>query len=146
MNVDQIAKAKQRVTMEVPSTAGNYCATRITLGAPLSTGEREDSFQGITCLIEDVGTDGTNQAPVGMVAELWLSQVPDGSVSAANMTDANYFFSGQVVVPANVAYTPVGVTVSYGMGTWPLAGWPMVQIRVKSGGVGGPVTISASGI
>jgi len=146
MNVDQIAKAKQRVTMEVPSTAGNYCATRITLGAPLSVGEREDSFQGITCLIEDVGMDGTNQAPAGMVAELWLSQVPDGSVSAANMTDANYFFSGQVLVPANVSYIATGVTASYGAATWGLAGWPLAQIRVKSGGVGGPVTISATAI
>ncbi len=146
MNVHQISKARARVTFTVPNTAGNYAPERITLGAPANGGEREDSFQGVTVLLEDVGVDGSNQAPAGMQAEVWLSQVPDRTASAAAMTDANYWFGGVVVVPANTGSAPASVTVGYGSVTVPLAGWPMVQIRVKSGGVGGPATVSAVGI
>ena len=146
MNVDQVYKQRARQVFTVPNTSGNYAEERITFGAPANAGDREESFQGVTVVLEDVGTDGHHQAPQLVVAEVWVGQVPDGNVSGYQMTDANYWFSGLVVVPANVAYTPVGVTVSYGSGTWPLAGWPMVQIRVKSGGIGGPVTVSAAGI
>lgn len=145
-NVDQLAKQRARVTVTVPNTSGNYAEDRITFGDSASAGDRGESFQGVSVLIEDTGSDGSHQAPSGVVVELWLGQVPDPTMSAYTATDANYFFAGQVVVPANVVYIPVGVSVSYGMGTWPLAGWPLAQLRVKSGGVGGLCTISATAI
>lgn len=135
-NADHPVKEKGRVSdAVVPNVAGDYAEQRLTFGACLS-GDRERSFMGVTALIES--------CPAGASLELWLAQVADGTLAAENRTDANYFFAGVAVVPARVASSSAGVTVSFGSATWPLAGYPSAQLRMRSGGVGGAAKFSGS--
>lgn len=138
-NADHGVKEKGRKTFAVPAASGDYAAERITFGA-VGSGEAGQSFMGVTLLIEGDAT----ACPAGASAELWLKQVGDGAVAASAMTDDNYFFAGRAVFPARGAASSAGVTVSFGHETWPLSGWPGAQIRVRSGGVPGSMTVSAT--
>lgn len=122
--------------VNVPPVAGDYASERITFG-PDSTGMPDGSFCGITALIE-------NGAPALVTVELWLAQVADSQVSGSDRTDLQYHYSGLVLAPAGVAYAPTGATASFGSATWPLAGWPGAQLRVKSGGSSGQMYLSAT--
>ena len=129
-------KERKRQIFNVPQASGDYASERITLGA-VAPGEGDQSFLGVTALIE-----GT--APSGAVVELWLAQVTDGAALASNRTDDNYFYAGQLIAPPRVAFTSAGSTVSFGSATWALAGYPGAQLRVRSGGVSGPLAVSAT--
>ena len=87
------------------------------------------------------------QIPFGAKVELWLPQVSETATPASGFTDANYFYSGLVCVPARVAYTATGETATFGSAYWLLAGYPGAQLRVVNGsGAGGSATISWSAI
>lgn len=108
-----------------PTSAG-YAPERITFGV-VPVGVREDDgIGGITALIESTTTAAT--------LEVWLPRVQDGTTPASTIgvTDADYFYSGH--------------TVSSGAFTYPLAAWPGAQLRVKSGGTAGAVTVSARSV
>jgi hypothetical protein len=128
-------RERARVTMNVPVTSGDYASERITFGAD-QAGQIDGSFIGVTALLET--------CPAGATLELWLPQVADGTLSGSDRTDANYFYAGQVLGPAGVANTPTGATASFGSATWPLAGYPGAQLRAKSGGTSGGMTVSAT--
>ena len=123
-NADHPVKGKARIVVNVPAVAGDYASERITFGS-VSAGDIEQSYMGASVLVE-----GTL---AGATIELWLPQVSDGTLAASNRTDANYFFSGSAI----------GAPLT-GAGTWPLAGWPGLQFRVKSGGTPGAIGINAT--
>lgn len=142
-NADHKVKERARQTFTVPGSVGSYANERLVIGA-VALGSIAPSFMGVTALIEGFA-DGT-PAPSGVVFELWLPQVPDGTFGAGQLTDAQYWFSGQVLVPAGVAFTGTGVVISFGSATWALAGYPGAEIRAKAtvAGTGGVVTVSVS--
>jgi hypothetical protein len=116
-----------RATFNVPVGAGNYANERITLGA-VGPGTRSVSFSEITALAE---------APflAGATVELWLRKVADGTEAAGSMTDEDYTLAG-------TNFT--GLTAA-GAQRWAVSAWPGAQIRVKSGGAMGVMSVSASG-
>lgn len=126
-----------RSTLTVPTNVGD--STNITIGG-VGTGQRQPSIRSVTVVLE--------QIPAGAKVELWLPSVADSNTGAASaFTDANYVYSGQVCVPARVAYTATGETASYGSSYWLLAGYAGAQLRVVNGtGLGGAATISWSAI
>ena len=127
-NNDHTRKSAHRASFTVPGVSGNYANERMTFGA-VGAGEVEQSFMGVTVLCEGAVASAT--------VELWLPQVcSDGAVLPENRTDANYFYSGQS--SGSTALT-TGQSLAF---TFALAGWPGGQIRVKSGGVQGPMSVS----
>lgn len=124
---DQSFKEKYRQAFTVPGVSGNYANERITFGAA-KAGDIESAFREISALVE-----GPGAILAGASLELWLPKVADGTMLAENRTDADYF---------NSAVTPQTVQ---GLARWQLSTWPGAQLRVKSGGTGGVVTVSASG-
>lgn len=135
-------RERHRVTFTVPGTSGDYASERITFGV-VSSGVIPDAFGVVTALIEG-NTDGTPE-PTGCVVEVWLPRVAGSDKSADQFTDADYFYTGNVLAPAGVAKSVTGAnTVQFGAGTWTLGAWPGAQLRVKSGGVSGGITVSAS--
>lgn len=143
-NADHVVKQKDRKTFAVPLTSGDYAAERITFGA-VSTGLAEQSFMGVTALIESGPTGAAG--PSGAVVELWLPKVADSTEGKASFDDADYHYAGLVVASprtAVVSAVSTGATVSYGSATWPLAGYPGAQLRVRSGGVAGSLVVSGT--
>lgn len=135
-NADHVVKEKGRVSdAVVPSISGNYADQRLTFGAA-KAGDLEQSFMGVTVLIESL--------PSGASIELWLPKVADGTRLAENRTDADYFFAGLACFPPRVASAPAGITASFGSATWPLAGYPGAQLRILSAGPGGQAQFSGS--
>lgn len=121
---DQSAKEMYRVTFNVPGVAGNYASETITFGQ-VGVGTSYQFFREVSALVE--------QAIIaGAVVELWLPQIPDGSVSAAGEGPGTYW---------NTNVTPLSTQA---LGRWQFSAWPGAQLRVKSGGNGGALTISAS--
>jgi len=131
-------KARHRKVFTVPVTSGNYATQVITIGVPADATTAPMDYAGVTVLMEG--------APVaGCQAELWLPRVtpePDGKAVSALDPVTDYYHSGQVVCPVGTAASPTGATASFGSLTYALAGWPGCQVRVKSGGVSGSVTVS----
>lgn len=120
---DQSAKETYRQTVNVPGVAGNY-GEFITFG-DTTPGGGPQYFREITALVETL--------VAGAVVELWLPQVPDGSVAASDMSSGNYYNSGMTPLSAQGAVR------------WQLSAWPGAQLRVKSGGTPGAMVISAAG-
>ena len=109
-----------RQTFTVPSTSGSYAPERIAFGE-VKSGQPPMAFEGLTANVDTSVT--------AMVVELWLGRV--GITSGAHI-NSDYKYSGQAVDAAT------------GMETWAVAGYPCMQIRVKSGGTGGSAVVSAS--
>jgi hypothetical protein len=116
-------KERARITFNVPAKSGDYANERITFGA-VGSGTYAQSFVEVTALAETLVT--------GATVELWLPQVPDPNVASDARTDANYY---------NSTLTPL---TTQGAVVWATSAWPGAQIRVKSGGVAGAMTVSAS--
>ena len=135
------AKETARRTFNVPGTSGNYAEEVITFGAD-ADGQADLSFLGVTALIES-GASGSAW-PSGATVELWLPEVAAAQVTGSDRSPANYHYSGLVLSAAGTAYAPTGATASFGSATWPLAGYPGAQLRVKSGGVSGQGVVSAT--
>ena len=112
-------KDKGDQTFTVPSTSGSYAPERWTCG-DVRTGMAQDSFQGITASVYT--------SVSGMVVELWLPRI---GATPGSLIDGDYKYSGK------------SITTS-GAETWPLAGYPGAQIRVKSTGSGGTAVVSCS--
>lgn len=119
----QAPLGRARQIFNVPSGAGNYASEKITLGVG-GAGTTADSVREVSALVEVL--------VAGAVLELWLPQVSDGTQADGTRTDANYF---------NSAVTPVSTAA---LGRWLVSAWPGVQLRVKSGGIAGAMTVSAS--
>jgi hypothetical protein len=122
-NVDHVTKERGRITANVPNISGDYATETIVFGAVGSPGTQEQSFMGVTALFEG--------SLAGASLELWLPHVTDPTVTKAAQINVDYFFSGKSIVTT-------------GAETWPLAGYPGAMIRVKSGGPGGAIKVSAS--
>jgi hypothetical protein len=118
-----VVKERYRLAFTVPSTSGGYAFERITFGA-VRSGQPEDSFQGVTAMIEGSGV-------ATAVLELWLPRLDAGSKHPSDFIDSDYSYAGKSVTAT-------------GGETWPLAGYPGAQIRVKSGGTSGTMTVSAT--
>jgi len=110
---------KFRQTFTVPSTSGAYAFERIAFGEVVAS-QAPMSFEGVTAIVEDSVTS--------MVVELWLPRV---NVAGGAFVDDDYTLYDSLAAAT-------------GGETWPLAGYPGAQIRVKSGGTGGTATINAS--
>lgn len=119
---------RHRKTFNVPATSGNYAEERITFG-DVQSGDAEMAFREITALAE---SPFVNSATV----ELWLPKVADGSEAASDISDADYTLAG----------TNFTTLTAAGGVRWVLSAYPGAQIRVKSGGVTGGMSISATGI
>lgn len=111
-------KERYQQTFTVPSTSGSYAPERIAFGE-VAEGLPQDSFMGVTASVD--GTVAT------MSVELWLPAVG----ASYPFIDDDYKYSGKSISAT-------------GAETWPLAGYPGAQIRVKSGGTSGTGTVSAS--
>jgi hypothetical protein len=122
---DQSAKEMYRVTFQVPAISGNYATETITFGKA-QPGQSVQYFREVSALVEQA-------ILAGAVVELWLPQVPDGTVSAEQEGPGTYW---------NTNVTPLSTQA---LGRWQISAWPGAQLRVKSGGVGGALTVSASG-
>jgi len=113
-----VRKAGATRTFSLPAASGSYSGDRLTFGE-VASGQAKESYQGIT-----VSVDTT---VASMSVELWLpafnADVP--------FLDDDYKYTG----------LSIGAT---GSATWPLAGYPGAQIRVKSGGTAGSPVISAT--
>lgn len=134
-------KERARQSFTVPATSGDYANEVITIGA-VPSGVPPTDFAGVTILLEGAGT--VNDPLKNVVVELWLPRVEASDKAQSQMTSADYYHSGQVVVPVGVAFTGVGVTSSFGSLTYALSGYPGAQIRVKSGGTAGSCVVSVS--
>lgn len=135
-------RERQRVTFTVDGVSGDYANERLTFGV-VASGVIPDAFSSVAALIEG-GPDGSPE-PSGIVVELWLPRIAGTDKSADQLTDADYFFAGNVLAPAGVAKSVTGAnTVQFGSATWNLGAWPGAQLRVKSGPASGTVTVSAS--
>lgn len=133
-------KERARQTFTVTNISGDYASERITFGVCAATnpatGEQDQSYLGVTALIESI--------PTGATVEFWLPQVADGNVAPSARTDLNYFYSGLVLGAAGSSLNPTGAVASFGSASWPLCGYPGAQLRVKSAGISGVATISAT--
>lgn len=126
MNQKRQRRAAGRKTFNVPATSGNYAEERLTLGKPSNSGTQADSFEEVTALAESLVT--------GATVELWLSRLPGDDKAASALEDSDFTNSGLTTL------TAAGVV------RWLLSGWPVVQIRVKSGGTLGEMAVSATAI
>lgn len=115
-------KERQRVSFTVPAASGSYAFERLTFGV-VPDGVPEQSYFGVTASVDASVASST--------IELWLPRVDAGTKHPSTFIDSDYQYSGE-----SIAAT--------GAETWTLAGYPGAQIRVKSGGTGGTVTVSAS--
>lgn len=114
------ARYRTRATFTIASAvAGTYAAERVTFPDVLRTGVYDVDLIGVTCVNE-------NTTPAGAIVELWL-----GKLGANPATDADWTYSGSSITGA-------------GSATWPLASYPNVQIRAKSGGATGTCTVSVT--
>lgn len=117
-------REKGRATFNVPARAGDYASERITFG-PAGSGDQEQAFQGFSALCE-------GPFLASAVVELWLPRIADGGKAASALTDADYSLAGTLLTAAGLgSVTPAGC-------------WTGGQIRVKSGGSQGQLTISGT--
>lgn len=100
----------------VVGTTG-YASEKITFGTHATGVPDQAVYVGITALV--------SAAPAGAVLELWLPKL------GATDLDSDYFFSGKSISGA-------------GAETWPLASWTGAQLRAKSGGTSGNMTVDAT--
>lgn len=133
-NFGNQSKGRERKAFMVPAVSGDYASERITFGDVVS-GQSPESFLGVTALFE--GTP-----PSGARLELWLPKAPSGSEGHGDVTDDDYYYSGQCVLAVGSS-APTGDTASYASGTWALSGLTGAQLRVKSAGSGGEIGVSA---
>lgn len=103
-----------RVTFTVPATAGQYAPERIQLNSQ-SASVVTPTLLGATALIE--------AAPASAALELWLLRVNGDPTN-----DADYHLYDSTTASK----------------TWPLASFPGAQLRAKSGGTAGSMTVSAT--
>lgn len=109
------ARFSERKSFAVPAGAGSYAPERITFGSA-STSVPNAGLLGVTAVVESY--------PANAVLELWLLKI--GGIVG---TDADYFLYKSITV---------------GGETWPLASYPSVQLRVKSGGTSGTMVVNAT--
>ena len=112
-----LAFASQNFT--VPAGAGSYAPERIQLNSQ-NASVKSELVERVTAVVEAVVATA--------VAELWLLKP-----GADPTNDANY-----------ALYSSIANAAALGGATVELADAPGAQIRVKSGGTAGTVTISAS--
>lgn len=139
--VGRAVKERARQTFNVPANSGDYASETIVFGG-VAAGVVAEDLAGVTVLMEAVQGPGAT-VPLCQ-AEVWLPRVPASDKAMSDLVLADWYHSGQVVAPVGVASAPAGMTVSFGSLTYALAGYPGVMIRVKSGGVAGSVTVSAT--
>lgn len=109
-------KYVDRVTFTVPATAGQYAPERLNLNSHQPPSAVLTSpLLGVTALIES--------APASAEIELWLLRLGGDPTN-----DAEFFFFDTTASSK----------------TWPLASFPGAQLRAKSGGNAGSMTVSAS--
>lgn len=113
-----VVKEKYRVSFAVPATSGSYAPERIAFGE-VASGMPEDTFQGVTALVEGSVT--------AMVVELWLPRIG----ATHPKLDTDYFNTGKFLNAT-------------GGETWALAGYPGAELRIKSGGTAGTAILNAS--
>lgn len=114
-----LPKAIGSQAFTVPAGAGNYAPERLTIGVP-PTGQPYLYFDGLTALVR-------TGAPANCVAELWIGRL------GATGVDGDFTYSG-----SNISTGP-GARVAM-----PLAGYPVFQIRVRSGGTSGTATVDVT--
>lgn len=114
---------RKRQEFAVPAGAGSYAPQRITFGV-VGSGQPEIALQGLTAAIEGSGV-------ASAVLELWMPRLDAGTKHPSTYSDGDYSFSGKTLTAS-------------GAETWPLAGYPGAQIRVKSGGTAGTMTVSST--
>lgn len=125
-NAFQAVGERARVTFNVPVISGDYANERITF-SKVGTGTLATTIREVLALIEGAGL-------TGLTLELWLPRVADASFPDASRTDADYTNSG---------LTPLSTS---GAVRWLIASYPGAQIRAKSGGVQGAVSVSATAL
>jgi hypothetical protein len=136
MRTSRNRKWKGRQTFTVPALSGNYSEQVLAFGAPLetpgSTAVVDDgSFEDVMAYVESI--------VAGATVELWVRKVGSDSEGAASMDiGSDYFLYGS---PTTGTATQVG-RLHWGN----LCGWPAGVIRVKSGGSGGTMAISATAL
>jgi hypothetical protein len=136
-------RAEDRLTFNVPGVSGNYANERITFGF-YGPGETPDlGYFGITALLEA-------PVPAGAVLELWLAKnaPPANPGTAANTSGGPQGAGGGAAAvpgaPSDSDYAYSGQFITSGSATWPLASWRGAQLRLRSGGTPGAVTVSAA--
>lgn len=132
---NRVRQWKGRATITVPALSGNYANEVLAFGAPLetpgSTSVVDDgSFEEVMAYVESI--------VAGATVELWVRKVASDTEPAKDMDLGDYFLYGTATT---------GTATAVGRLYWSgLAGWPAGVIRVKSGGTGGTMTISATAI
>ena len=119
-------KEQARQSFTVPAASASYAFERLTFGE-VAAGVPPDSFFGMTAVVDT--------AVAAATVELWLPRIDAGTKHPSTFIDSDYVFSGETI--------PVTVAIP-GAETWALAGYPGAQLRVKSGGTSGTLTISAT--
>ena len=111
------AQFATRQSFTVPASAGTYAPEVITF-ARANTSTAPVSLVGLTAIVE-------SNAATGATLEVWLLKI-NGDPSASG----DYFLSS--------------LSLASGSATFPLASYPGVQLRAKSGGTSGAMVINAS--
>jgi len=112
------ARFKTRSSFTVPATSGQYAPERITFPGTFASGlVPDEGLLGLTALIE-------SNTATGATLELWLPKI------GATGIDADY--------------TVTSTTATAGAINLALASYPGAQLRVKSGGSAGTMTVSAT--
>lgn len=109
---------RQRQSFTVPVTSGQYAPELITLS---------EGAQGLGTAWDKALVAIESGGPAGAVAELWLGEIGLDPTNTAN-------------------YINSGISITIGSTSVSLAGWPTVQIRVKSGGTAGSALVGASAV
>jgi len=111
-------KFAQRKSFTVPVTSGNYAPEEIIF-APSTALVPADGLLGVSAVIESL--------PAASTLELWALQIAADPTNAAN-----WFYTGNNITAANT------------LTTWPLASYPGLKLRAKSGGTSGALVADAS--
>lgn len=112
------SREMKQASFTVPSASGSYAFERLTFGE-VASGQAHPIYLGITVSVD--------ASVASSQVEIWLPKVG----ATTPYIDGNYRYSGYSVAASGA------VTVR-------LAGYPGVQVRVKSGGTNGTATVSAS--
>lgn len=132
---NRVRRWKARQTIVVPASSGSYAEQVLAFGAPLetpgSTSVVDDgSFEEVMAYVESI--------VAGATVELWVRKVSSDTEAAKDMDVGDYFLYGSPTV---------GTATAVGRLYWTgLCGWPAGIIRVKSGGSGGSMAISATAL
>lgn len=109
-----MAQFADRKSFTVPATSGQYAPERIVMASP-TAGSLSPELLGVTALIES--------APASAAIELWLLRQGQDPTN-----DSNYSLYDSTTSSK----------------TWPLASFRGAQLRAKSGGTAGTMTVSAT--